>query len=152
MFGNLTKAVGGALDKASDKVTEVTGGKKKTRAGPANPTENTREFASDSKKVCAGEVRMFSGCMDDQTSADVGNVASFDVPVDEDCAGTAGGACTNSMAEILYATPRMTFAELLDAMRENLSRRGFTQIPQMSSSAAVDLQAVFSLWGSFTQA
>jgi hypothetical protein len=112
----------------------------------ANRTCFSRDQAS--AVVGAPQVLMFSGCQDDQTSADVSNTASFDVPA-TDAPGSAGGACTNAMAEVLHKTPTMTFAQLLTAMRENLDGRGFSQIPQMSSSDRVDLGAVFSLWGSF---
>lgn len=39
------------------------------------------------------DVRMFSGCEDSQTSADVHDVAKFGLP---DATG-AGGACTNAV-------------------------------------------------------
>lgn len=43
--------------------------------------------------VLLGDNRMFSGCMDSQTSADVHDVSKFGLPN----ADGAGGACTNAM-------------------------------------------------------
>ena len=103
----------------------------------------------DATETPGPDVIMFSGCKDSQTSADVSNTNSFDVPADPNDPGSAGGACTNSLAEILCKYPTLRYTQLLKLMRENLERRGFTQIPQMSSSKKVDLNAVFSLWGHF---
>ena len=81
-----------------------------------------------------------SGCKDDQTSADIGNVKmSFDLPVGP---GGAGGACTNAMMSIFYkndSTPDvpdvdMTWAKLLVEMRKQLEQKRFEQIPQLSAS------------------
>jgi hypothetical protein len=95
------------------------------------------------------DVIMFSGCHDHQTSADVSNVKSFDVPIDPHYPGAAGGACTNALAEMLYNNSSLRFVQLLQGMRENLEQRGFSQIPQMSSTKPVNLNAVFSFWGDF---
>jgi len=93
------------------------------------------------------EVRMISGCRDEQTSADVSNVNSFQLP---DPAGRAGGACTSAMLKILYADHRkpdedMSFQNLLLTMRDVLSDGGYTQIPQLSSSRNLDIKTPFNL-------
>jgi hypothetical protein len=51
----------------------------------------------NAKKTIAAEVHMISGCKDDQTSADVSNVASFQLP---DPAGRAGGALTSALLNV----------------------------------------------------
>ena len=81
------------------------------------------DVLSQAQQAIPAEIRMISGCKDEQTSADVGNVASFSLP---DPAGRAGGACTSAMLKILYAdhhTPDedLTFQEVLLKMRDILS-------------------------------
>mmetsp|Transcript_31805 Transcript_31805/g.58618 ORF Transcript_31805/g.58618 Transcript_31805/m.58618 type:complete len:312 (-) Transcript_31805:70-1005(-) len=97
--------------------------------------------------VLPSNVRMISGCEDHQTSADVSNVATFQLP---DPAGRAGGACTSTLLNVLYEdhkTPEddLSFVEVLGQMREILERKGFTQIPQLTSSKPVDINAPFAL-------
>ena len=93
------------------------------------------------------EIRMFSGCRDEETSADVSNVKKFSLP---DPAGKAGGACTSAMLEILYEdhgdkSQNYTFQEVLVKMRESLSKSGFTQIPQLSSSRPMNVNKTFNV-------
>lgn len=93
------------------------------------------------------EVRMFSGCRDEQTSADVSNVASFALP---DPAGRSGGACTSAMLNILYADEQKTdvdytYQEVLMKMREQLAAQDYEQIPQLSSSRPMSIQETFDL-------
>ena len=90
---------------------------------------------------------MISGCRDEQTSADVSNVASFQLP---DPAGRAGGACTSSLLQILYADHKapdrdLSFQEVLLKMRGVLTTKGFSQIPQLSSSRPLDIHQPFTL-------
>lgn len=90
---------------------------------------------------------MISGCRDEQTSADVSNVASFQLP---DPAGRAGGACTSALLQILYADHKrpdvdLSFQETLLKMREILTAKGFSQIPQLSSSRPLDIHQTFDL-------
>lgn len=99
------------------------------------------------EKVLPSDVRMISGCEDAQTSADVSNVESFQLP---DPAGLAGGACTATLLSVLYEdhkTPEddLSFVEVLTQMRDILSGKGFTQIPQLTSSRPVDVKAPFAL-------
>eukprot|EP00976_Prorocentrum_cordatum_P058408 1172682-Prorocentrum_minimum.AAC.5 len=56
-----------------------------TMADPQSPEEAIR-----------ANVIMFSGSKDEQTSADVFDISSFDLPSDAGPGG-AGGACTNSL-------------------------------------------------------
>ena len=67
--------------------------------------------------------------------------------------GGAGGACTNSMMGKFYphdddpTKPEtdISYAELLLSMRETLARKGFTQVPQLSSSYKVHLGDKFCI-------
>lgn len=99
------------------------------------------------EKLIPAEFRMISGCKDEQTSADVSNVATFKLP---DPAGQAGGACTSAMLKVLYADHAkpdkdLSFQEVLLAMRDILSQGQYAQIPQLTSSRPLDLQNQFSL-------
>lgn len=98
------------------------------------------------KKAIPAEVRMISGCADSQTSADVSNVNSFQLP---DPAGRAGGACTSAILQVLYKDERapdkdLSFQEVLLSMRE-LLRGDYSQIPQLTSSRPLDVHQKFEI-------
>mmetsp|Transcript_131296 Transcript_131296/g.365978 ORF Transcript_131296/g.365978 Transcript_131296/m.365978 type:complete len:534 (-) Transcript_131296:197-1798(-) len=111
--------------------------------GPGKGPKDPQAFQQRASEVMPSNVIMFSGCKDDQTSADVHNTASFGLPADAGPGG-AGGACTNSMIKSLHEKPDPSWAELLKSMRGILNGK-YTQIPQMSSSKAVDLNTPFSV-------
>lgn len=124
----------------------------------------------EAEKAIPAVVRMFSGCEDKQTSADgtfrgahalhsfgkrlvtnslckVSNVGSFRLP---DPAGRAGGALTSALLNVTYADhhdtgKELTFRETLLAVREKLGKKGFEQIPQLSSSRPTNLDEKFTL-------
>jgi len=105
------------------------------------------EAIANAKQAIPAEVRMISGCRDEQTSADVSNVASFQLP---DPAGRAGGACTSAMLKVLYADHKkleedLSFQEVLLKIREVLQEKGYEQIPQLSSSRPIDIKNTFDL-------
>lgn len=90
---------------------------------------------------------MISGCEDKQTSADVSNVASFQLP---DPAGRAGGACTSAFLNITYADHKapdedMSFKDILLLMRGLLAEKNYDQIPQLSSSRPMSVETKFDL-------
>jgi len=86
---------------------------------------------------------MISGCHDVQTSADA-NITAFELP---DPAGRRGGACTAALLQVLYDETNgaqdnsadMSWVEVLRAMRENLAAKGYSQVPQLSSSRIIDV-------------
>jgi len=99
-----------------------------------------------SNKISA-EFRMISGCEDAQTSSDVSDVSSFKLP---DAAGRAGGALTSTLLQILYEDEKkpdkdMSFKDLLLKIRVILSKKNFTQIPQLSSSHPMKIETKFDL-------
>ena len=88
-------------------------------------------------------IRLYDiGCKDAQTSADVGNVMSFHLPVGMSPGG-AGGACTNSMISALEQNPELTIIHLLEQMRQQLVQLGFEQVPQLSTSRPLPLTEKF---------
>ena len=118
----------------------------KTRDGAGH---GTRAFVFDEevKKVLQGDVKMFSGCKDEQTSADVEDVGSFNNPSVSE-SEKAGGACTNAMMSIInQGQTDISYGHLLVEMQKLLKKRKYTQVPQLSSSRQVQLtEEKFSLW------
>mmetsp|Transcript_24321 Transcript_24321/g.67744 ORF Transcript_24321/g.67744 Transcript_24321/m.67744 type:complete len:324 (-) Transcript_24321:403-1374(-) len=99
------------------------------------------------KKAIPADFRMISGCRDSQTSADVSNVASFQLP---DPAGRAGGALTSALLNVTYADHQNTgkdlsFQDTLLKVRGMLEQKSFTQVPQLSSSRPMDIHDNFDL-------
>jgi hypothetical protein len=74
-----------------------------------------------------GDVQVFSGCQDEQCSAD----ASF--------GGTRGGAMTKAFLAALEADPSPTYPQLMGRIYDKLEERGFEQIPQLTSAQRFDL-------------
>jgi hypothetical protein len=85
----------------------------------------------------AGDVVMFSGCQDDQTSSDVGAHEG----------ALAGGAATQALTMVLEHVSNLSLAKVILEMRSDLKTRGFTQVPQMTTSKPADLMKPFSLYG-----
>jgi hypothetical protein len=80
---------------------------------------------------------MISGCRDSQTSADA-DITAFALP---DPRGRRGGACTAALLEALRGEGRdkKSWVEVLAEMRGNLQKRGYDQIPQLTSSGIIDV-------------
>eukprot|EP00903_Cladosiphon_okamuranus_P007076 g6876.t1 len=116
----------------------------KTPAGASSETRAPEDAEAYAKKVAEtikADVRMFSGCMDSQTSADVHDVSKFGLP---DADG-AGGACTNAMLLTLNDAHADSWLSLLKGMQTCLKGKKFTQIPQLSTSREIDVNDEFSL-------
>ena len=63
-------------------------------------------YYDNAKQAIPAEIRMISGCKDAQTSADVSDVASFQLP---DPAGRAGGALTSSLLKVFWQMEKCYF-------------------------------------------
>jgi len=105
------------------------------------------DFDTRAQNAIPAEVRMISGCEDEQTSADVSNVSSFQLP---DPNGRAGGACSSAFLNVVYADHKqpdedISFQDVLMNMRSILSCKDFEQIPQLSSSRPMDIGTRFDL-------
>lgn len=131
--GGKLGGVGGlAMGLAGGLLSEVVGGgKRKRRKGNVKierPDENN------------GEVLLFSGCRDDQTSADTNALSG----------GATTGAMTYSLIESIehgaYSDwHRYTYRGLLKTMRKKMVKAGMKQVPQFSSSHPFDLDSPFLL-------
>jgi metacaspase-1 len=93
---------------------------------------------------------MISGSEDKQTSADVFNVGTFELP---NPAGKAGGACTSTLISVLTENQGrpMSWIDLLHKMRAVLLQKGFDQVPQLSSSEMLDVNDRFFIVSPETQ-
>jgi hypothetical protein len=105
------------------------------------------DFEGDAAATIPADVRMISGCQDAQTSADVSNVSSFQLP---DPSGRSGGACTSALLKVLYHdhhanNENLSFVEVLIRMRSILSKGSYTQIPQLSASRKMNVQEGFEI-------
>jgi len=108
---------------------------------------NTERFLKRAENAIPANIRMISGCRDDQTSADVSNIAEFELP---DPAGRSAGACTSAFLSVVYADDKkpdddLSFQDVLMKMRDILSEGEYTQIPQLSSSRPLDVETKFDL-------
>ena len=108
------------------------------------------EYNRQAAQTIPATIRMFSGCKDNQTSADVSDVTSFGLPI-PDPREKSGGACTNSMLHTLKNHPSgadpITFGQLLVQMQATLKQRKYSQIPQLSASCNTFLnEETFSVW------
>lgn len=118
--GNATSALSAGLNLAGV-------GRKKNKM-PTGPDPN------------AGEVLLFSGCKDNQTSADTSKLAG----------GLTTGAMSYALIETLEHSTvgdwrNYTYRKLLQTMRQKLRNAKMTQIPQFSTSHPFDLSSRFML-------
>jgi len=119
-----------------------------TRSAPKKqPSSKKREkFATNARNAIPANVRMISGSHDAQTSADVSNINSqFQLP---NPAGRSGGACTAALLQVLYQSHEyghddVSWVDVLRQMRDVLNEKGFEQIPQLTSSKAIDVRDPF---------
>eukprot|EP00755_Sulcionema_specki_P025021 Sspe_Gene.82372::Locus_53988_Transcript_1_1_Confidence_1.000_Length_1485::g.82372::m.82372 len=102
----------------------------------------SEEYDSKCRAACPSDVYMISGCMDKQTSADVSNVQSFGLPSGAGPGG-AGGACTNALLSQAYKPGEVSWVQLLQDMQAFLKKKGYSQVPQLSSSRKIDLKSPF---------
>ncbi len=83
----------------------------------------------NAKRLSRGDVIMFSGCADNQTSADAV------------IQGKAAGAMSTSLMHVFATNEgKIAFLEILRQMRTYLQKNGYTQVPQMSSSREMDMK------------
>ncbi|CDF40610.1 unnamed protein product [Chondrus crispus] len=104
----------------------ATGGKKKKKTPGPDPN--------------AGEVLLFSGCKDNQTSADTSKLTG----------GLPTGAMTFALIETLEHSTvgdwrNYNYRQLLQTMRQKLRAAKMTQVPQFSTSHPFDLSTSFML-------
>ncbi|KAF5093875.1 hypothetical protein D0Z03_002260 [Geotrichum reessii] len=82
-------------------------------------------------KTSPSDVVMFSGCKDDQTSAD-----TF-------ADGQPTGAMSHAFVKIMTDTPNQSYLTMLQNMRKLLEEGKYSQKPQLSSSHPIDVNLKF---------
>ncbi|CUF48713.1 metacaspase 5, putative [Bodo saltans] len=95
-----------------------------------------------SNNFTAGDVVVFSACADSQTSVEVPNTADFG-----NGNRGAGGAATQAFLWALANAYGLPLGEVVLKMRAFLAKKGYEQVPQLSSSRRIDLSMPFSLFG-----
>ncbi|KAJ1918951.1 Ca(2+)-dependent cysteine protease [Mycoemilia scoparia] len=86
-------------------------------------------------KSSMGDVIMFSGCKDTQTSADVKSAGADDLKF--------VGAMSHAFIESINANPHQTYVQLLQDIRRKLKQKNYTQIPQLSSGRMMNMNTIF---------
>merc|ERR1719197_1807508 len=82
-------------------------------------------------KTSEADVVMISGCMDTQTSADIGAGGAGNAQ--------AAGAMTSAFKQVISANATIDYFDIVHEMRRFLRSRGFKQVPQMSSEHFLNL-------------
>lgn len=101
---------------------------------PYDYNVDTRRWSTDVNPAHSkGDVVLFSGCEDAQTSADV--QSGFQ----------AGGAMTMAFTKAYRQCPMATYHEFLRVVKQELRRKGMRQRPQLTSSQRFDADSrIFS--------
>jgi len=81
-----------------------------------------------------GDVQLFSGCEDNQESADFTTKS-----------GRSCGAMTSAFCDVLRANRSLTYTELMHRLAEVMRKRGFTQHPQLTSTQRFGVDRPFLL-------
>ena len=85
----------------------------------SNTENGDLSFDEQAEEAIPADVRMISGCHDEQTSADVNNVGSFNLP---DPAGRSGGACTSAILQgMLFIIESYVVATIINRVLLSLS-------------------------------
>jgi len=105
---------------------------------PYDYNVRTKQWKEDTNPAhSAGDVCLFSGCEDAQTSADIGGGYGKE----------AGGAMTQAFLKAYESTAVMsTYHEFLEMVQRQLKSKGLSQRPQLTSSQMFDARSrIFSL-------
>lgn len=118
--------------------------KAKVPMAAKKPKVHDPGYQENAKTAVPADVRMFSGCKDDQTSADVHDTSSFGLPSGD--TGEAGGACTNALLKSVSAPgAHKSWVDLLKSMQSVLKTKKFTQVPQLSTSRDINMQEPYDI-------
>jgi len=96
-------------------------------------SSNTNQQAVIEKRKHDADVIQFSGCRDNQTSADasINNVAT--------------GAMSYAFITVLNQNQNISYSQLLTQIRKIMTEKRFSQIPQLSSSHPMDMNSQFTM-------
>ena len=115
-------------------------------AGVLSEEERQKFEANQPEALKQADIWMISGCEDKQTSADISNVNSFQLPNPH---GRAGGACTAALLSVLHENDQRhaqyTFTDVMMKMRSIIKSKRLSQIPQLSSTHPIDMNTKFEI-------
>lgn len=95
------------------------------------------KIKKENKKIINSKIICISGCKDDQTSLDVYNF--FEI-------GKYNGALTSALILILEKfNYHISIVDLVDEIKIYLKKKGFSQIPQLTSSFQINSQTLFCI-------
>jgi len=99
---------------------------------PAQSGASGNQTAINKRKHDA-DVIQFSGCRDNQTSADakINNEAT--------------GAMSYALITVLGQNPKISYSQLLTQIRQVMKQKNFSQIPQLSTSHPMNMNEEFSM-------
>ncbi|KAJ1825221.1 Ca(2+)-dependent cysteine protease [Coemansia sp. RSA 2675] len=90
-------------------------------------------------KSTLGDAIMFSGCKDDQTSADT-KITKPGSNRPDDLSFT--GAMSHALISSMNDNPHQTYVQLLQDVRKRLATK-YTQVPQLSTGRLMDMNTIF---------
>lgn len=96
------------------------------------------ELWTEKSKAINGSACMFSGCLDNQTSADVQFMRAYHEY-------HSNGAFSMTLLKLLQGDYKWTNKEIMQALYENLKQRNYEQIPQFSCSCPSLLDSYFTI-------
>jgi metacaspase-1 len=108
--------------------TEDGSGRKKPRKSKLSDQQ------AAASQMSWGEVTLFSGCRDDQTSSDARSLGKM----------AQGAMCFSWLKTLQTAQGVLTYYQVLSSMRTILKKEGFEQIPQLSTGRPIDLNMPFT--------
>jgi hypothetical protein len=102
-------------------------------AGNNSQSSNAANQNAINKRKHNADVIQFSGCRDNQTSADakINNEAT--------------GAMSFALITVLNQNPNLSYSQLLSNIRQIMKQKNFSQIPQLSTSHPMNMNEVFRM-------
>jgi len=97
------------------------------------PSQSSNNQTAVNKRKHDADVIQFSGCRDNQTSADakINNEAT--------------GAMSYALITVLGQNPKISYSQLLQQIRQVMKQKNFSQIPQLSTSHPMNMNEEFSM-------
>ena len=118
------------IPKSKDESMMAKASKLKSKSEKFAKLKTIRKFNAPGESIA--DVVLYSGCRDDQTSAD------------SNIGGSPTGAMTYAFTTALKNNPHLTYYGLLSDMRDILAGR-FSQLPQLSTGNRMDLNVPIRL-------
>ena len=113
---------------------------------PKVPPSDSPEYHAVVEKAIPSEFTMISAADDSQEAQEAYNTSQFELP---NANGKSGGCCTSALLQVLYDNAhrinKLSWMSVLNQMRMELKKQGYTQEPQLSSSRPLDPQKALNI-------